>query len=252
MGSRKSLALMYKAWLETRARFLTGAVIITLLIVWTVLRANGVIEGYERFRPGEHMQYAEYIWISLYRGYLQAFWIFCALMLGLGGLWREQAQGTAGFTLSLPVSRSHVTCIRILVGLFEIIALGFLSAFLIPLLSALEGNHYSLAQSVSFSTLLVGGGMIFFGWGVLLSHLIQKEFTAPAIGMSAALLLYFISRLPHLTAYNIFDVMSGKHYLGHQTFLLQKGMPWSGITASLILTLATIAISLKLIRARDF
>lgn len=247
----QTLALAYKAWLETRARFLTGAIIITVLIFWDVFRANGVIGEYEHFR-GEQMQYAEYIWVSLYRGYLQAFWIFCALMLGLGGLWREQAQGTAGFTLSLPVSRRQVTYVRILVGLFEIISLGFLPALLIPLLSTLTGNHYSLSQSVSFSTLLVGGGMIFFGWGVLLSHLIQKEFTAPAVGMSAALFLYFISRLPHLSAYNIFDVMSGKHYLGHETFLIEKGMPWSGIGVSIMLTLVIIAVSLKLIRARDF
>lgn len=251
MGS-KSLALAYKAWLETRARFLTGAIIIIVLIFWDVFRANGIIAEYEHFRQGEHIQYAEYIWISLYRGYLQAFWIFCALMLGLGGLWREQAQGTAVFTLSLPVSRRQVTYMRILVGLVEIVALGFLPALLIPLLSVFTGNHYSLVQSFSFSTLLVGGGIIFFGWGVLLSHLIQKEFTAPATGMSAALLLYFISRLPHLSEYNIFDVMSGKHYLGHQTFLIEKGLPWVGIGVSMMLTLALIAISLKLIRARDF
>jgi len=47
--------------------------------------------------------YPFYLWHFVYAEMFQKIWVILAVLLGIGGLSREAAHGTAGFTLSLPV-----------------------------------------------------------------------------------------------------------------------------------------------------
>jgi hypothetical protein len=205
------------------------------LTLWTILRAPGILEAYRQFQHGQQMSFAEYIWISLYRGYLQAIWISSALILALGGLWREQWQGSSTFTLSLPLTRRRASLVRIVVAALATLILGFMPAMLIPMLSPLIEQQYPATQAIRFSFLMVCGGMILFAFGILLSHVIQKEFIAPAVGIAVVLIFFFITKLPQLDALDLFDLMSGKDYLTGRTFMLLGTLPWFLLCVSVTL-----------------
>jgi ABC-type transport system involved in multi-copper enzyme maturation permease subunit len=243
--------LIYKAWLETRWRFFAGLVLLIAISVYTVLKAQGIIQDREQFRH-EHILYAQYIWILLYKGFLQTLWILSAVMLGMGGVWREKAAGVAGFTLSLPVSRRRLVLIRAAVGAVEAITLAVVPSILIWVASVLTGNPYSLHEAILHSVLMVGGGLIFYGLGLLLSHLMQGEFSVPTLGLGVCLVLYIAFQTLRLETYNPFDLMSGRHYLDPNTFLLRDGLPWLPLSLFFSITIAMILASVKIAETRDF
>lgn len=247
----KDVMLIYKAWLETRWRFLAGLALLVALIFYTVFQAPTVIKARKEFR-GEHIVYAQYIWILLYKGYLQALWILAAVMLGLGGLWREKSSGAAGFTLSLPVSRRRLVLVRSMVGAAEAITLAVVPCILIWAISPLAGYSYPLGQAVSHSVLIVGGGLIFYAWGLLLSHLMQGEFSTPTLALSVCLVLFIAFKLLRLEIYNPFDLMSGRYYLDPNTFLLNGALPWQSLSFFLAITIVIAIASIRIAEVRDF
>jgi len=243
--------LAYKAWLETRWRFLAALTLLIAITVYTVLRANSIIHDREVFRH-EHILYAQYIWIILYKGYLQTLWLLSAVMLSLGGIWREQATGVAGFTISLPVSRRRLVLVRTAIGVLEVTTLAFAPSIIIWALSPITGNSYPLAEAISHSILYVGGGLIFYGLGVLLSYLMQGEFSVPTSAFGLCLVLYILFQVFRFETYNPYDLMSGKHYLNPNTFLLRGQLPWLPLVVFVLGTLTTIFVSVKVADARDF
>jgi ABC-2 type transport system permease protein len=248
---RRNAMLIHKAWLETRWRFLAGLALLMAISVYTVLRAPSIIRDREQFRH-EHILYAQYIWILLYKGFLQTIWILSAVMLGIGGVWREKAAGVAGFTLSLPVSRQQLVMVRAAVGVAEVIMLAVVPSLLIWAISALTGNQYPLGDAISHAILMVGGGLIFYGLGVLLSHLMQGELSVPTLGLGSCLALYLAFQLLELETYNPFDLMSGKHYLDPQTFLLVGALPWLPLCLFFVIALGMVFISARIAESRDF
>lgn len=247
----KDAMLIYKAWLETRGRFLAGLVLLIAISAYTVVRASSIIHDREQFRH-EHILYAQYLWILLYKGYFQSLWILSAVMLGLGGLWREKAGRVSGFTLSLPVSRRRLVLVRSAVGAAEAITLAVVPSISIWAISALSGQPYRLNEAISHSILMAGGGLIFYGFGLLLSHLMQGEFSAPTLGLSGCLILYVALHLLRIETYNPFDLMSGKHYLDPNTFLLSGGLPWVPLSIFLVLTVLLVLTSVKVAELREF
>lgn len=247
----RNAMLIYKAWLETRWRFLAGLVLLAAIITYTVFQAPTVIKAREQFR-GEHILYAQYIWILLYKGYFQALWILAAVMLSLGGLWREKSSGVAGFTLSLPVSRRRLVLLRSAVGAAEAITLAIIPCILIWAISPLAGFSYPLREAVSHSILIAGGGLVFYGWGQLLSHLMQGEFSTPTLALSVCLVLFIAFKLLRLETYNPFDLMSGRYYLDPNTFLLYGALPWLPFSVFLVITIVLVIASIKIAEVRNF
>lgn len=250
MEKRNSM-FIYKAWLETRWRFLAALGLLTVITLYAVLQARNIIHDREEFRH-EHILYAQYIWILLYKGFLQALWILSAVMLGMGGLWREKATGVAGFTLSLPVSRRRLVLVRALVGAAEAITLAVVPSIMIWIFSALAGNSYPLSEALLHSALMVGGGLIFYGLGLLLSHLMQGEFSVPTLALGVCLVSYITFQALRLETYNPFDLMSGRHYLDPQTFLLNAQLPWLPLSITLLITALMIFASARIAESRDF
>lgn len=243
--------LIYKAWLETRWRFLSGLALLSGLVCYTVIRAPSVIMAREQFR-GEHILYAQYIWILLFKGYFQSLWILVAVMLGLGGLWREKSSGAAGFTLSLPVSRRRLVLVRAMVGAAEAMILAVVPSLLIWVLSPLAGFSYPLGEALGHSILMAGAGLIFYSWGLILSHLMQGEFSTPTLALSVCLVLFIAFKLLRLEIYNPFDLMSGRYFLDPNTFLLHGSLPWLPLSVFLMITLVMVIVSVRIAEMRDF
>ncbi|HEX8906451.1 MAG TPA: ABC transporter permease subunit, partial [Longimicrobiaceae bacterium] len=242
--------LLYRCWLEVRSRVLSAAAVLALLSIATVLRAPGTIAALEQFH-GERVSYGLYVWLSLPHGWLQFTWILVALLLGMGGLLREQALGTAGFTLALPVSRWRIVAARAVVGAAAAAVLAAIPMALVALLSPLAGYAFPARQAFLFSITVAGVGMVFYGLGFLLSHLFRGEYTSPALGMGIVGALWVITRTPAFHEYDLFRVMSGGEALDHTNFFL-PGLPWLAVAASLAAFAAMVAASALLVRRRDF
>jgi ABC-type transport system involved in multi-copper enzyme maturation permease subunit len=102
--------LWYKAWRESRARFLIAAFVLIGMCLGFVLFQNML-----RAEIGAKT-YVGYIHKLVYAGSVRGLFLIFALVLGLGGLKRERALNTAGFTLALPVSRLRLVTVRAVVG----------------------------------------------------------------------------------------------------------------------------------------
>src|SRR4051794_40331935 len=146
--------LWSKAWLETRFRFFAGAGLVGAVTAFFVFVQPFVTRQWLRDRV-VHPEWAEpgwltralvdypfFLWHFLFADLLQSTWIVFAVLLGLGGVAREAAQGSAGFPLSLPVTRRRLLAVRTAVGGMEVLALGLVPALLVPALSAAAGHAY--------------------------------------------------------------------------------------------------------------
>lgn len=250
--SKSTGMLIRKAWLESKARFTAGAIVLTILGVSTVLRAPATIAGWERIHRGEQMSYPLYIWLSLPHGFLQFLWVIAAVILGLGGLLREDALGSSGFSLSLPVSRRRHVLTRAAVGTAEAIALGFIPWLIVVILSPLIQRSYPQSQALMFATMFVLAGLIFYALGFLLSHILRGEYAAPGVALAAIAAFYVFTKLPRFEFLNVFDAMDGKQVLVGHTFYLGSEFPVASITASLMVATALIVLSIVRVNARDF
>jgi ABC-2 type transport system permease protein len=250
--SKSTAMLIRKAWLESKARFTASAIVLTILGLSTVVRAPATIAGWERIHRGEQMSYPLYIWLSLPHGFLQFLWVIAAVILGLGGLLREDALGSSGFSLSLPVSRRRHVLTRAAVGTAEAIALGFIPGLIVVILSPLIQRSYPLSEALMFATMFVLAGLIFYALGFLLSHILRGEYAAPGVALAAIAAFYVFTKLPRFEFLNVFDAMDGKRVLVGRTFYLGSEFPVASITASLIVASALIVLSIVRVNARDF
>src|SRR5262245_12692492 len=110
------LRLCYKAWRESRSRFLGGATIIGFFCLNFVQRTR------LDFPPPREpwLNYTTYVWRGIYDGPLVPMFVLLVLVLGLGGLRRELALGTAPFTLAIPISRARLVAARAVVGVLQV------------------------------------------------------------------------------------------------------------------------------------
>lgn len=243
--------LAQKAWCESRGRFFASLGLLVILVGYSVLNGPQFLEGILINHPDEPLTYSGYIWGSLFDWYLQGFWIACAFILGLGGLWRERAIGVATFTLSLPVKRRDLVAIRALVATAEAFSVALVPCLLIPVFSAATGYQYPLAQSIIFAVLLTFGGMVFVGLSICLSSVFDGEYTAFVLGMCAIGTAFFAFKARSIHRWSIFDLMSGARHI-HPTTHLVNSVPWLGLTASLMLWTLLISASVHILHRRDF
>jgi ABC-2 type transport system permease protein len=245
--------LWWKAWRESRARFLSGAVILALYCVSAVTRAR--LDFPPRYEPS--LPYTTFVWRNIYDGPDALMVVIVTLVLGLGGLMRERASGTAPFTLALPVSRSALIISRAGVGLLETIGLAMIPAWIVPTLSSRIGHVYPTDQAWLFAGLFAIVGLVWFAAGFAMSVLLDGEHTATA----GCLLLPFVylgavnvAGVRRLSPVNVFNVMNGRGLPGFDaaTSLLGHPIPWTTLTAVLSAAAALLGIAALVTVRRDY
>jgi hypothetical protein len=154
---------LYKAWIETRARFLAGMIGVAILTAWDL--------RHPRFNStwsflGIH-DYGCYLWRSLYDEGLQQIWALSAVVLAFGGLICEKTSGTVSFSLGLPVSRRCWLFTRLATVLMESVALSLCAALVIIVDSAAMHQTVSLSQVLLHTALIVAAGVFLIAFGNL-------------------------------------------------------------------------------------
>src|SRR5262245_30364358 len=166
--------LWYKAWRESRVRFILSAAVLTFLSVGLMYRAQTAFPPPDR----PDLPYSAWVWANIYGNMNPTIFIILVMVLGLGGLKRERPVGSAPFTLSLPVTRLRLVLVRGAMGLLQVAFLSFIPAMLIPTFSPiLARQSYPESQALLFGLLFMTWGAIAFAVGFLWSSLFGGEFT---------------------------------------------------------------------------
>ena len=259
-------ALTKKAWLETRARFATGAATVILVCAFMVLVRPRMLVQWplDKIQHPEwrdppwwdrvHTDYAFFLWHYLYRDMLQKAFMVFAVLLGVGGLTREAAHGTAGFTLSLPVPRQRLLGARAFVGAAEVVALGALSAVTILVTSAIVGVPYSATHAVLHASLIVLGALVLLAGSLWVSSILEGEHAPALVGLTAVGTFNY-AMAPYLDggpvpravrALDLVQVMSGGEGAG------LADVPWLGASVSLALGAVALALAFRQSVRRDY
>ncbi len=245
-------AVVWKAWRESRGRFLSALVLLASLVVYAVLSSPGFLARYNARFPDQPLLYSAYVWSGLFHYALQGLWVLAAMVVSLGGLAREKATGVALFTLGLPVRRVDLFLIRAGVAWAEAIVLGVVSAMLIPMLSLLVGERYSSFQALVFGTWMSVAGLVILAFGLLLSELFEGEFTAPVAGLCGLAAVFLSYRSHTLRGWNIFDAMSATGSIAPNSELLTGALPWGDMAVCLLVSCGLLVAAGVVIRKRDF
>lgn len=250
--ARLSRPLLWKAWQESRARFFSALALVILVISYAIVISTDWLTRYNSFHPAEPLPYSAFIWSGLFNWLLQAAWILGAFILGLGGLRREGATGSALFTLALPAARMNLLLSRAAVAIAEAIVLALTPALLIPLFSRFAGHSYPFFQAFFFCLCMGLAGMVFLTVSLLLSSLFEGEFTAPVAGILLVGSVFLGSKQWQLHKASILDVMSGAGSIDPSTQYLRGPLPWVGLSLCTLASLTMLWASVAILRRRDF
>ncbi len=254
--------LWYKSWLETRARFVIGLVLMicsAALAVFSypqVLKLLPLVPSLEMSGEiGRRVQEAAAL-IRDYRGYawsqwvsqnLTQFWILFAVLLGTGGLLSQTSGGAALFTLSMPASRTRLLAIRAGTALAELLALALVPSLLFSVLSPLIGQSYGIGEALVHGLCLFVAGTAFFSLAFLLSTVFSDLWRPALLALGVAIVLALVEQIPgDLPRLGIVRVMSAEAYFRHGE------LPWTGLLVSVSLSAAMLYAANVNMARRDF
>jgi ABC-2 type transport system permease protein len=254
--------LWYKAWLDTRWRFVIGLAVMTCAAIFTVLSYPRVVALLPSVPPvetsgaigrqiGEALsllrEYRGYVWSQWFRQSPTSTGILFAALLGTGGLVSSPSNGSALFTLSLPASRHSLVFVRAGSGLLQWAAIAFGSSLMIPLFSPAIGESYPLIDALIHGLCMFVAGAVIQAAALLLSTAFGDLWRPWLITLAIALPVFFAEQLsPDLSRFGLFGLMTGER------FFRTGSMPWLGLLTAAAATAAlTYAAAVNFSR-RDF
>ena len=251
--------LWYKAWLETRWRFLIGLALLLCSAAATVLtypavvklippttaaNSGGVIE--ERIREAIELSrtYRGYMWSHWFGQNLEQWATLFAILLGTAGVLSQPAG--ALFTLSLPVSRKRLVGVRAATGLTELFVIVFVPSLLVSLLSPSIEQSFSPGATLVYSACFFAGVSFFFSLAFLLSTVFDDVWRPLLIAIAIAFVLSMFGRILTNAPADVYRVMSAETYFrsGH--------LPWIGLIVTAALSAAMLYAATANVTRRDF
>ena len=237
--------LWHKAWLETRSRFFIS------LIGTVVICSVFVLHGDQDAIYEVGADYYNYVLFGCHQ-ILVLLWVLAVTLTMMGGLQREKAIGSSGFTLALPASRRRLMTVRICVGLLEALMLAIVPWGAMYSVASIFGKTHSVFQAAYYLALLLGGGLLFFAIAVLVSSVIGGEYTAPVVSCGLVVATSVALSSAALRPYSPWEFMTGAQYLNRQTNLLSFPIPWFQMAIYISVASALLALSVKVTQEQEF
>jgi ABC-2 type transport system permease protein len=237
--------LWYKAWLETRVRFLLSLAVITFLCAYNVYRTDHGVTS-----PVNLAYYFAALHTSASQ--LVIWWVLAVNLLTMGGLLREKAVGAASFTLALPVSRMRLAGARMAFSLIQAVALILIPWGATFVTGALAGKTHSLPQALFHFALMAGGGVLLYAITFLVSSVVEGEYTAPMVSFGVVMMIGLQLGDRSLRAFDPVSFMMGQGYYDSRAGLLVGPVPWMQIAIYALLALCLMVASVKALQMREF
>ena len=250
--------LWYKAWLETRWRFLIGFILIAALAVVTV-RAQPTLIGLLRLVPrvdpdselGRQIAegvalastYEGYIWSQWFLKNLAQTWTMFAALLGAGGLLSQTHRGEGLFMLSMPVSRRRIAVVRAATCLTQLFAMALIPSLLIPVLSPSIGQSYGAGDTLVHVLCFVVAGSAFYSLAFLLSTVFADVWRPFLI---VACLAIVEQSIRDYAKTGMFRLMSAESYFRGD------GIPWLAMFGAAAVSAAMLYAAVKNLERFDF
>jgi hypothetical protein len=252
--------LWYKAWRDTRWRFLIDLGILTGVTLANVLAypsVRGLLEAGLVAGPSDLLaheinwvaqvssSFRGYVWVQLVRQNLFYLWTIFAVLLGAEGPFSQRTG--AIFTLSLPVSRRRVCAVRAATDLGELCLLALIPMLLIPLAAPAVGYTYAFTDSLVHGVQILIGGAVFYCLALLLATIFDDRWRPIIITLAVAVVGNLCANFIAAAApFNPASIMVGENYF-------RTGMPaWAGICIWPGVSAAMLYAAVRSIEARDF
>src|SRR6185312_16486124 len=97
-----------------------------------------------------------------------------------------------------------------------------------------------------------GGGVVFFAVALLVSSLVEGEYTAPAVSFGILFADVIALGNKSFKAFSPWNFMAGGGYFYRKTQLLTGPLPWLHVLANLLVATLLMAISVRVIQRKDF
>jgi ABC-type transport system involved in multi-copper enzyme maturation permease subunit len=257
--------LWHKAWLETRWRFISALLILTVLAGGNVYdylatqrllpRLNVTVPA----QPGDEIlgigqalreavelqkNFRGFIWYQAFKQNLTQMGVFFGILLGCGGLISETSKGSALFTLSLPVTRRQIFSTRAVTGLAQLVAVALIPPLAISVLAPSIGQRFSIVDALAHGLCIFVVGSVFFSLASFLSTLFADVWRPLLISLGIACLAVIAAVAA--PQFSIFSVMSGESYFR------TGSLPWTGFLTSAVLATALLYSAAETLERRDF
>ena len=250
--------LWYKAFLDTRGRFLVGLVLLPCAAIFMVLAYPRVVallpavsgidtSGAIGQQIGEAIElardYRGYVWSQWFRQTPTSTSALFAALLGTGGL--VSASGGSLFMLSLPATRMQLMAVRAGSGLAQWLVLALVSSLAIPLSSPAIAESYHVGAALVHAVCVFAGGAVIYSLALLLSTLFGDLWRPWLITLAIAAPIAFAEQMAH-SSVGLSAVMTGEHYF-------RTGeVPWAALTFAAAVSAALLYAAALNFTRRDF
>lgn len=244
--------LWYKSLREVAGVAVTGTAAIAVACVLIVISQQSM-----RAQADPAMTYVAYIWKSVYKTIGRDIFVMLSIILGSGGLLQERAQGTAGFTLSLPVSRRRIVLARAIAGYMGLLAIAAAPVVALPVASQSIGQHYPIGQALRFFFLWASCGAVFYGFTFLLAHRLEGQYTPVLLAVPSLMAYGVVLNLPWLSRQpmmNAFQIMNGENmpFFDPSRHVIAGPLPAVSLLIMLAVSATFIVLAARRIQPIDF
>jgi hypothetical protein len=248
------------AFLETRWRFLIGLVLLPVSAAFVALSypqvtalsqsvtpAPGTALGREIAAAMELSKtYDGYVWSQWFQQNGASLGALFAAIIGTGGLLSLDAAARL-FTLSLPISREKLLAARAVAGLGQVLALTFVPAFVIVIVSPVIGRGYPVLDALAYALCAFVGCALIFSLAFLFSSMFSNVWAPVLLALCAGAALGALERITgSMGTFSVREMTHGDAYFyGH-------GLPWPMLLISAAVSLALLFAGTRLVARQDF
>jgi ABC-type transport system involved in multi-copper enzyme maturation permease subunit len=253
--------LWHKAWLETRWRFITALLILTVMAGAKVYEyvvtlrmmplAESVVSGDNtplgaaiREAVAVQREFRGFIWYNAFRDNLTQMGVLFAVLLGCGGLLSEAKKGSALFTLSLPITRRELLKVRTVTGVTQCLAITMIPPLVLPILAPAIGQQFSVIDALAHGLCLFFVAALFFSLASFLSTMFADIWRPLLIALFLACMAAVVQFVA--PEFGLFRVMSG------ETYFKTGALPWAGFLTTAVLASALLYSAAETLERRDF
>lgn len=234
--------LWWKEWRERRGRFLLMIAFFAAFIIVVFRRGSPVMDTEEIY----HDFYV--LWVPL------LFFILVPPLLGTGSLLQERGSGTAGLSLSVPVSRLRIVCVRAALGIVEFAALCLVPAVLIPVLSAIKGDAYPFSSALHFAVIWIVCGAALFAMSFLFSAVLAGQYAGLTASIVTILTYYYVTDTPRFFRFSMAPIIVGLNAIvpGTAPEGLPESFPWLDLSIIAVVAAVLFALATQITLRQDF